>query len=684
MRKQLTAFAIPPERKTGTFSLLASLGFALLGQTLFALSATNGAGYEEISEWLARVGDNASPLPGILSYLAAIFFLLRGLKQLGTPLLPASAPQTASPALAQPARMGFWFSSLGLALFAAYQLSLPGAQERHSNGYPILAVWILSLGLFLYHQVNLPTPRTLLDLWRKHKKEILALLLLLLLAFSLRLLDLELHPSPMNNDEGEVGKSALCFLRGECNNFFDIGWAHRPRLAFLPYLPGVAWFGNASALSVRVGSALLGGLAVLFTALFAREAFGRAAGWVAGVLLSALPYHLHFSRTGVDNIVDSLTSALLLWLTYRAVQRGERTFYLAAGIIAGLCFYTYPGSRLSAGLALLFLLYVSLFRRGFLRANTTNLLMAGIAFFLTLAPLLGSYTINTNDFNGRLNMVGIVESGYLQSQTEATGRPAVYIVARQFALSFLPFVATGAPANFFNSPRPYFSFGSAILLLLGIGLVLARLREERAFLVLAWFIAPILFGSALTISAPSSQRMLGATPAAVILAAISLVSLTKALQSLNQAAKVAAPALLLLFLLLNGVVELKYYFGEYRSGNYYADLSNEIVYESRTYISDLGKNGIFYMVGAPVTYVVFGNFGYFSPDTPKFDFNEISPAFVSQVPTGKNILFVATPSREADLRQIAAQLPGGEWITVPRRSFPQEILFFAYQIRRQP
>lgn len=681
MKKVIDLIGIPKSKGGGAALLFLSLAVAVTAQYTLYLSYSVDPAYWNVSEWFLMVGNNTTPIPGLMLYALAGLLLAFSLRSLGETLPPMRELWHGTrPAL--PPCFGFWLTAAGLALFTiSYTIRPQAAQD---NGYALAFAWILSLVLFSYsvlRQAGWQPPRLDARL-SQNRPELAAVLSLLILAIVLRIYDLEIHPYSMVNDEGEMGKGALCLLRGECRNIFAIAWASQPYVAYLPYALTVGLFGNDYALPIRLVSVTTGTLAVLFTYLFSRETFGKRTALVAGVVLAALPYHIHFSRLGVDNIVDSLSSALVLWLMIRALRTGSPGHYLLAGIVSGLCLYTYPGSRLAPALGLLTFSFAALTQRGLLRAQWRNILIFLVAALLTAAPMLGTYQSNS-EFNQRINSVGLLQGNRLQEEMEYTGLNAVQVLVAQFFKSTMPFIISEGAFNFFSSPRAYFTPLAAVFLMLGLAVAVWKLRDLRLLVLLAWFFAPIVLGSALTVGPPSHQRMLGSTPAAAILVSLGLVTVAQALGGLNQLLRRLTPLLLLAILLFTGYRDVVFYFGEYRASHLFEDLSNEITYESRTLIRSLEGQGRLLLIGAPMTRIFFGNFDYFNPDVEKHDFNEVTPEALARLPKDQDVLFLAIPYRESDLHLIAEWLPGGTWIAERRRNQPDYPLYFAYKVSKE-
>lgn len=684
MKKIIDSIAIHKSKINNAALLALSLSLAALAQYTLYLSYADGSEYWNVSQWVERIGNNTTPLPGLLLYALAGLLWILSLRSLRETLPPmAELWHGTYPVL--PPRFGFWLTAFGLAVLTALYTSQPNS--AWSNGYGLAFVWILSLALFIYSVLRQSDWHALglenLRVWLIHNRiELAFVLCLLLFAIAVRTYELEIHPYSMINDEGKMGQGALCLLSGKCRNIFAIGWASQPYTAYLPYAFTVGLLGNDHALPIRLVSVTTGTLAVLFTYLFCREMFGKQIALGAGIILAALPYHIHFSRLGIDNVVDSLSSALILWLMIRALRTGSARFYLLVGIVSGLCLYTYPGSRLAPALGMLLFGAAALTQRGLFRAQWRNLVIFLTAALLTIAPIFGTYQQNS-EFNQRLNSVGLLQENRLQQEMEISGLNAVQVIIAQFFKSIMPFIVSSGALNFFNSPRPYFTPLMAVFLMLGLAIAAWRLGDLRLLTLLAWFLAPIVFGSTLTVGPPSHQRMLGSAPAAAILATLGLVTIAQALGNLNQRMRRLSSALLVGVLLFTAYQNVAFYFGEYRTSRLFEDLSNEITYESRTLIRSLKDQGQLLLIGEPMTRVEFGNFGYFNPDVKKYDFNQITPQALASLPKDQDALFLAIPYREPDLRLIAQWLPGGTWIAERRRNQPDLPLYFAYKVSKE-
>jgi len=514
-----------------------------------------------------------------------------------------------------------------------------------------------------------------------HRVELLVMTIIVITAFFIRFQDVELHPYSFVNDEGEMGNNGACIVNGICQNLFDIGWAAQPMLSFLPTGISVSIFGH-TATAVRLVSVILGTLAVLATYLFTRDVFGRTEAWVAAGLLATLPFHVHFSRLGFANIIDSLSTATVLWLLYRGMKRGSTLNFLTAGILGGLFLSTYPGSRLAPILGLCCIGYIAMRTRGFLKTQARNIVIFVLALAITSAPILGYFYTHFNIFSARMTTENIFQNNTFQNGLQ-NGSSAFEILTGQFMQSSLVFILTPAVSNFFNSPKPYLIPLAAIFFMLGMAYTIWHIKEERYLTVLVWFWIAIILGSTITSGPPTSQRMLMSTPALAIITAIGFSKAVDTIPQKSRFTRWARTSMLLIFVLFIGYQNVNFYFYEYRDGHYFEDPTNELTYETGALIAPLHTNGRFYLIAEPsVPFLSFANFNFFSPDVEKAYFNEVTPQTLAALPKDKDALFIATAARQTDIELLARLLPGGEWSKVRRRNQPDQVLFYSLKVKQ--
>lgn len=664
----------------GSILLAGSIAMACFAQVTL-IQAYNQPGFWEISNWLPNLASNASPLPGLALYALSGWIFTRGLSDLGQSKtffnISTLEIQQASP------RFGFWITNLGISVLLAFA----AASSTAYNYGPALAVtWLINIALLIASVLietswRMPSFNGFIPWLGAHRLEILGITLIASAAFLLRFWNMELLPYSFVNDEGQMGLTGACLLDGSCKNLFTIGWAAQPMLSFVPTSLSLLLLGRTAS-AVRLASVIIGTLAVVAVYLFTRVVFGRKEAWVAMALLTVLPVHVHFSRLGVTNIIDSLSTTAVLGLLFLGMKRGSTLGFLAAGILGGLCMYTYPGTRLAPILGLSALGFVVWRVPGFLKAQAHNILIFGMAMLVTAAPIAGYFSVHTNLFFARMNTEGIFQNHAFEGALQA-GNSALGILTNQFMRSSLVFIVTNAPSNFYNSPNPYITPLAAIFFMLGLAFVLSHIKQERYFILFIWFWAAIILGSTLTGGPPSSQRMLMSTPALVIITAIGVCKLMENIPQRGRITPWLQIAGLLIFVAWVGYKDVRFYFYDYQVGHYYEDPTNELTYESAVDIAPLHDTGRFYLLAEPgVPYLSFPSFEYFSPDVDKAYLDTVTPQSLAEVSKDKDALFIALPSRLGDLQKLAALLPGGKWREVPRRYQPANMLYYSYEIKK--
>jgi len=664
---------ILPTGTRHTIWMVLSLILGTIAQITFLVTVQD-------KQWNTR--SNLILIPGLLLYALAGILFIRGVRQIQDMPLPVpiqNYPQ-------RKPKFGFWFTSVGLA--GAIAIHAMYAAWNEPKGYAFAALWILSILLFVISVLadagwQPPSTQVILDWFKIHRTELFVIATIIVLSFFIRFLDLEAHPYSFDNDEGEMGLSGVCILRGECTNWFVIGWAAQPRIAFIPDAISIAIFGN-TALAVRLVSVIIGTISTLAVYLFAREVFTRKIAWISAVMLATLPVHVHFSRQGVDNIADSLSAPLLLWLFFRGIKRGSRLSFLAAGIVAGFCIYTYPGSLLAPAFVMGLLLYFTLKTRGFLRAHIRNILIFILMATVIVIPIVANYYTNSDMFLARLKTESIFQNGAIQYEMNNTGQSMAGIIIGRFLKSSLVFIATPAPSGFYFSPKPYLTPLAALLFMLGLTYIIWRIKNPLYMTLFIWFWIPVILGSTFTGGPPTSQRMLMSMPAVVIITAIGMTKIIAVIQQSGKTIARLGPILLLIVVLYIGYKDIRFYFYEYRIGHFYEDPINELSYETRIDIAPLHSQGRLYMIeNRDIPFVVFPNLRFFAPDVEKFNFDPVSRETLAAIPHDKDVLFIAPSYRKSDLELIKKWIPGGIWNEVKRRYQPAQTLYFSYKVTKE-
>jgi 4-amino-4-deoxy-L-arabinose transferase-like glycosyltransferase len=546
------------------------------------------------------------------------------------------------------------------------------------------AAWVVSviLGLLLVWGKRAWTNsrQIVLANIRANRTEWILLSIVLILAFSLRIIAITSHPYPWSGDEASIGIEARRILGGEITNLFETGWSSQPNWSFLPTAIAQLIFGE-NIMAVRLTSILAGTLAVLFVYLAARELFNPTIALLAAAFLATLPYNVHFSRVGVNNVIDSLMSALVFWLIARAMKTDDPRYYYTAGAAGGLCLYTYAGTRLVLILGGLAVLFLIVRQRNYLASHWRHLSAFSAGIVISAGPQAAFFARHPDIFIGRLGQEGILFNGWLPQQAARTGNSIWEILLNQFTRTTMVFIASPAPGNFFNSPMPYLTVFGSILFLLGMGYAIAFGLEPRHFILLIWFWAVVLFGGILTLNPPANTRLLMTSPAVALLMALGAYKVVEYLQKFRI---LPERAVMPLFLVVAGIItyqNVNFYMVEYKNKSYFQDANGEYAMEVALMAKARGEDFQIFTLGAPRIFSGFPTFAFIAPNNPRLDLNAESAATFELPPNGE-MGFFAIPENRPLLKEISERYPGGESGLVYRKSKPEEILFEYYILKR--
>ena len=609
---------------------------------------------------------------GLVGALAAVTASARLLDR--HPLTPDDA-RTTGPILL---RSAAWAFVLAVAL-VGLALTSTGGSDAWTHRLAV-AAWLSSIvlgRLLVVPRLSGSTlPRSAAALIRAHRRDIVAAAVLFAGALTVRLLWLTDHPYPWSADEASVGLEARRILAGAIVNFFETGWSSQPNWSFVPTAISVGLLGDSIA-TVRLPSVVAGALAVVLTYAAGGQLFGRRVALVAAVCLATLPYHVHFSRLGFQNINDSLMSALVCWLAWRAVAGNSPARYYLAGVASGLCFYSYVGTRLVPVLAVGMLALLAIARRGYARDHRRGLAAFGLALVLTAAPQALFFARQPDIFRNRLNDESLLFNGWVARQAAETGATAWQVVAMQFTRTVLVFIASPAPGNLFASPGPYLGLLASVLFLVGMGYALARWRSPAHLVILAWFWSVVIIGGVLTMNPPANTRLLMTCPPLALLIGLGATRLSEHLVSSGVLPGRAVVPLVAGVVALITWQQSSFYLGEYRSRLYFQDANSEFAMEAGLKARELGPDTAIYVIGAPRVNAAIPTTRYIAPSNPRVD---LSPDAVGTAipPRQRRAAYFAIPENLHALATLAGRYPGGTRGRVYRRPKPGEVLFEYY------
>ncbi len=197
----------------------------------------------------------------------------------------------------------------------------------------------------------------------------IALVAILVLAAILRLYKLGEFPIHLTNDEAGLGYNAYSILqtgRDEHGNLFPVifksfgDW--KPGLYVYLSVPTIALFG-LSEFSVRLPSALMGILAVLYIYKLGSKLFGDKVGLFSALSLALLPWHIHFSRGAWE---ANVALTLLIGGVYYFLKSFENNkYFVLSALFLSLTLWSYQSAKIASLIVLVglaFLYHKQLFK----------------------------------------------------------------------------------------------------------------------------------------------------------------------------------------------------------------------------------------------------------------------------------------------------------------------------------
>jgi 4-amino-4-deoxy-L-arabinose transferase-like glycosyltransferase len=606
---------------------------------------------------------------------------------------------------------------LGLVLSGVATLLSLG-REWNQATYDIVIVWLLGVGCVVVAafwpatwplRIDWRWSSRLAEVKREAWLELAVVAGLTVVAFMLRVTALDSVPYTLSGDEAWFGLTARQVISGELRNPFVTAYVSMPTFFYWPISWAMRLVENGMV-GLRLPSALVGTATVLALYLFARHMWGRRMAFVSAALLATYDYHIHYSRLGTNNVWDPLFAVLTFWaldvgLTASDQGRRRRALILA-GLAMGFSAYFYTGARLLPVLVVAYLIFYWAEMR---RERGTAVQAKGpgwhvmflpIAFLVVAGPMLAFALSHPDDYNARINQVGIIQSGWLAREPGLTGKTTAIILAEQFLRAAGAFHVFPDRAAFYNGDRPLLGFLAGIAGILGMTWAALHWRERRYFLVLIWFWAAIITGGMLTESPPSSQRLVVVIPAVVLLVAIGVDQTIglgqRLLGSGGLGGGVSASAdgktvgrgdhgrwgsvVVSLVILVLAVSSVRYYFVEYTPSRRYGSRNGETATMIGHYLRGMEGDYHAYFMGAPLLYWGFGSTNFLAPDVTGEDIVEPLDAPPYDVETARKAVWIFLPERTGELSWVQQAFPNGHLEEF--RDGRGELRFVAYTVQR--
>ena len=339
------------------------------------------------------------------------------------------------------------------------------------------------------------------------------------LGAGLRLYAIGTLPPGLYRDEAYNGLDALHVLEGARPIFFEANNGREPLFIYLQAL-SVGLLGRSPA-ALRLVSALVGILSILSIYALGARLYGQRVGLLAAFLCATTVWTLNLSRIGFRAgtfFPLAACSLLLLWQGLDIAADGARRQGLlcmvGAGVLYGVCFYTYLAARLSVLALFLFALYTLVRDRR--RFWLCGWLAFGLASLLVALPLLAYFAQHWETTLGRTAQVSILNPTINGGDLWGT-------FVRNLWRTFRAFVDRGDTIPRHNVPgRPIFDPLLSLAFWGGLILSIRRAwRRSEYALGLIW-LGVMIWSTILAEDAPHFLRASGILPVLFFFPAIGL------------------------------------------------------------------------------------------------------------------------------------------------------------------
>lgn len=339
------------------------------------------------------------------------------------------------------------------------------------------------------------------------------LLTILWVGAGLRFVGLETAPPGLCPDEASNGYDAYSIaLTGRDQHGAFLPWTtaslndyRMPAFIYI-IVPFVSMMG-LSVTSVRLAAAVVGWLALPVTYKLGRRMFGPRAGTAAMGLLALSPWHVPFSRLGLEGSTVALFAAASIYALWQWYSDGRRWRWVwVSGILLGLSFYTYAVMKLfvpllMVGMAIVFWREV--------RSHPRQI-AALTLIVITLAIPMIWHTLHAPEFmQARYNQIAVFKPGrpLKQALIEMVSNAAIHI-----SPGFL--FARGDLDKLQHPPGAGQLYWIQLPLILVAGIAgLWHTRTRKAVLALAvWIGAAIIPASLTQMNLPGSGHSLRSIP----------------------------------------------------------------------------------------------------------------------------------------------------------------------------
>ncbi len=308
---------------------------------------------------------------------------------------------------------------------------------------------------------------------------------IVLLGLILRLYKVDVFPRVYLIDEQLLAEAALQIgERGR--NFFDEPHIMKPHLLRLASICGAFSALGVGLFPHRTVSALEGTLCIVLVYLLCRRLWGNRAGVFAAFTLAIDPWHIGYSRFGIQEIEGPLLLPALFYLIIRAVRMGGVLNFALLGALAGASVYLYLSCLVMAPFAWVAVILGRILTRK--ERKPVSFGEMGAMAAATVLVALPYFTLGLENV-GELNDFYSRSAHFLAEARDRGWNPAFALFANfwrgmEYLLEWSPRV-TKVATHFYPNP---ILMGLALM---GVGVLFGLRKRLENMLVLAWI--PVAF-----------------------------------------------------------------------------------------------------------------------------------------------------------------------------------------------
>jgi hypothetical protein len=476
-------------------------------------------------------------------------------------------------------------------------------------------------------------------------------------------------PGEPTSDHAEKLLDVRDVLNGEHPIFFARNTGREPA-QFYVTAALIRWFGQPlSWETLKVGTALIGVLAVVAIFFLGTELGGRPVGLVAAATAAVSAWPVGVDRMGLRFPYAILASALTLWLAFRYLRSGDRRDALACGVAIAFGLHGYSPFRvLLLAVAVVFVIALARAPRGPSRRQAVgNAALAYATAFIASVPL-ARYAVQHPD------LVLMRQTSRLEAPLGVGGTLSTF--GDNVRNAFLAFHWRGDGGWTVSVVgRPFLDSISGALLLAGVVVLVAIAITRRSPVALAALLVMpvVLLSSALDLAFPnenpSANRMGIAVPLVFAVAALPIGVLWRAICDVGAASQAPQRILLAAYgvALLGGLalVAANNYTSYFRDFRDQYHLSAQNTSEVATALTSRGVQLERMFLVAYPTWVDGRNLALALGDFDWYEEHDIAPgAPIPALVGSESALYALHPDDDTNRDELRRRHPDGEYVAV--------------------